>query len=79
MVPGACSAAKVAPEEVPGAVSGSKAEPKGGKNGSIDFFGGPLGGLPGLRGPLAHNDGSPGEPGTRAEGPWGKRGVTNKD
>mgnify|MGYP003313471178 CR=1 FL=1 len=38
-----CSAAKAAPEEVPGAVSGSKAEPKGGKNGSIDFFLGPLG------------------------------------
>ena len=54
-----CSAAKVAPEEVPGAVSGSKAEPKGGKNGSIDFFWGPLGALPGLRGPLADYHGSP--------------------
>ena len=71
----------MAPEEVPGAVSGSKAEPKGGKNGSIDFLGGPLGALPGLRGPLARYPVSltlygvsPREPGTGAEGPWGDKG-----
>ena len=49
----------MAPEEVSGAVSGSKAEPKGGKKGPIDFFWGTLGASPGLRGPLAHNEGSP--------------------
>ena len=73
-VPGACSAAKVAPEEVPGAVSGSKAEPKGGKNGSIEFFLGPLGAPPGLRGPLAHYGGlrwATMEQGTGAEGSLG--------
>ena len=71
----------MAPEEVPGAVSGSKAEPKGGKNGSIDFSWGPLGAPPGLRGPLMDNKGSrwvaegaPREPGTGAEGPWGDKG-----
>ena len=75
-VPGACSAAKVAPEEVPGAVSGSKAEPKGGKNGSIDFFLGPLGALPGLRGPLTHNKGSTvGRPGSRERGPRVPGGI----
>ena len=64
----------MAPEEVPGAVSGSKAEPKGGKNGPINFCLGPLGALPGLPKSLIHNDGSPVEPGTGAEGPWGDEG-----
>ena len=36
-------AAKAAPEEVPGARSGAKAEPKGGKNASINFLLGPKG------------------------------------
>ena len=36
--PGACSAAKAAPGEVPGAQSGAKVEPKGRQKLSIDFF-----------------------------------------
>ena len=75
----------MAPEEVPGEASGSKAKPKGGKKASLDFFWAPLGGGPGLPKSLTDNDGSPmgrrwvadgspREPGTGAEGPWGDKG-----